>query len=79
MDQVEAWLESPSVVLLGESDEDWFRLRTLVLAGRIEGPLVHDARVAALCVSHGVRELWTAERDFGRFPGVTAVNPLVGR
>lgn len=36
-----------------------------------------DARVAALCRLHGVRELWTADRDFSRFAGPRAVNPLV--
>lgn len=77
--QIEAWLESPSLVLLGEGDGHWPALRALVLAGRIAGPHVHDARVAATCVAHGVRELWTADRDFGRFPGLKAVNPLVRR
>jgi uncharacterized protein len=41
------------------------------------GPQVHDARVAALCRVHGVRELWTADRDFSRFPGLAVRNPLV--
>ena len=27
---------------------------------------------------HGVRELWAADRDFGRFPGLTVRNSLVG-
>jgi toxin-antitoxin system PIN domain toxin len=78
LDQVQAWLESPSVVLLSEPDGYWTELRATVEAGRIGGPLVHDARVAALCSVHGVKQLWTADRDFGRFPGVTVVNPLVG-
>jgi uncharacterized protein len=78
LDQVEAWLESPSVVLLCESDAYWAELRATVEAGRIAGPLVHDARIAALCSVHGVKELWTADRDFGRFPGLTVSNPLVG-
>ena len=78
IDQVEAWLESPSVVLLCESDAYWPQLRAAVEAGRIGGPLVHDARIAALCAVHGVKELWTADRDFGRFPGLTVTNPLVG-
>lgn len=56
----------------------WEELRGLLVAGRVAGPLVHDARVAALCLSHGVREIWTADRDFGRFPGLAARNPLVG-
>jgi hypothetical protein len=33
----------------------------------------------ALCRQHGVRELWSADRDFSRFAGVTVVNPLVGQ
>jgi uncharacterized protein len=46
--------------------------------GWIAGPQVHDARLGALCRLHGVRKLWTADRDFGRFPGLTIRNPLVG-
>jgi len=42
------------------------------------GPQVHDARVAALCRLHGVSELWTADRDFSRFHGLTFRNPLIG-
>lgn len=33
-------------------------------------------RVAALCLAHGVRELWTADRDFSRFPALATANPL---
>ena len=69
----------PTLVLLAESDTHWSTLRSLLVAGRIEGPRVHDARIAALCQQHGVRELWFADRDFNRFGGLTAVNPLVGR
>jgi toxin-antitoxin system PIN domain toxin len=78
LDQVEAWLESPSVVLLSEADAYWPELRAVAEAGRISGALVHDARVAVLCSVHGVKQLWTADRDFGRFPGVAVFNPLVG-
>ena len=77
--QVEAWMGSPTLVLLAESDAYWPMLRQAVLDGHVVGPVVHDARVAALCEANGVRELWTADRDFGRFPGLTVVNPLVGR
>jgi predicted nucleic acid-binding protein len=76
--QVDAWLESPALVLLSERFDHWEHLRGLVGAGDARGPRVHDARVAALCLAHGVRELWTADRDFGRFPALRARNPLVG-
>lgn len=78
LDQVEAWMESPSLELLGESDQHWAALRPMLAAGRIRGPKVHDARIAALCIQHGARELWSADRDFSRFPGLKVVNPLVG-
>jgi toxin-antitoxin system PIN domain toxin len=78
LDQVAAWLESPTLALLTESDAHWPTLRALLASGRIAGAQVHDARVAALCQQHGVRELWSADRDFGRFTGLAVVNPLVG-
>lgn len=76
IDQIDAWLESPSLTLLSESTLHWTALRTLLKSGRIAGPMVHDARVAALCQQHGARELWSADRDFGRFTALTVVNPL---
>ncbi len=75
--QVTAWLESPTLVLLGERIDHWAHLARLVLAGAIRGPAMHDARIAALCVEHGVSELWTADRDFSRFPRLAARNPLI--
>lgn len=77
LDQIEAWLESPSLVLLAESQRHWQTLKTMIESGRIRGPRVHDARIAALCQQHGVRELWSADRDFTRFSGVTVSNPCI--
>ena len=78
IDQVEAWLESPTLILLAETEEYWPELRAVLEQGRVAGPVVHDARVAAICRDHGVRELWTADRDFSRFPSLRVRNPLVG-
>ena len=75
--QVEAWLESTSVVLLGETDEHWQTLKRLILSSKVTAGRIHDARIAALCIEHGVRELWSADRDFSRFVGLKSVNPLV--
>jgi uncharacterized protein len=77
LDQVDAWLESPTLALLAESATHWPVLRALLTDGRIAGAQVHDARVAALCRQHGVRELWSADRDFSRFAGLVVVNPLL--
>jgi toxin-antitoxin system PIN domain toxin len=78
LDQVEAWLESPSLVLISESVDYWSILQALLKNGKVTGPLVHDARIVALCLHHGISELWTADRDFSRFPGLSIRNPLVG-
>lgn len=76
LDQVDAWLESPSLVTLAEDDDYWTTLRALAAEARLDGPRVHDARVAALCLRHAVRELWTADRDFSLFPALRVRNPL---
>ncbi len=75
-EQVEAWLESDAAALLTESDFHWEVLRQQLLGRGIRGPKVHDARIAALCLEHGVTEFWTADRDFSRFPDLATRNPL---
>jgi len=75
--QVEAWLEAPSLVLLGEASGYWGALRAVLEQSQVSGPRVHDARIAALCLHHGVSEIWTADRDFRRFRGLKIVNPVV--
>jgi uncharacterized protein len=74
--QIDAWLGSPSLVLIGEGATHRDTLRALVTDGKAAGPLVHGARIAALCLARGVTELWTLNRDFSRFPTLQARNPL---
>jgi toxin-antitoxin system PIN domain toxin len=75
-DAVDAWLASPSLVLLAETEGYWAVLRGMIAKAKVVGPRVHDARIAALCVLYGVRELWTADRDFHAFADVPVRNPL---
>ena len=65
------------LVTLAENDTYWAALADCLSTGRTAGAQVHDARIAALCLAHGVRELWTHDRDFGRFPALAVRNPLV--
>lgn len=76
LQQVELWLSSPNLVLLEETLAHWSSLAGALRRGRVVGGMVHDARIAALCFEHGVRELWTADRDFARFPDLATFNPL---
>ena len=77
LEQVAALLGSPSLMLLSEPAGYWPVLRRLLDAGHVTGAKVHDARIAALCLCHGVSELWSADRDFSRFPELKVRNPLV--
>ena len=76
LDQIDAWLESPTVATIGETGDHWTVMRSLVEGGRLAGGQIHDARVAAVCLAHGVTELWTVDRDFSRFPLLRVRNPL---
>lgn len=75
--QIETWLDSPNHIHVAEAEGYWSWLKITVQEGQIAGPRIHDAKLAALCRQHGVREFWTADRDFSRFPGLPVRNPLV--
>jgi toxin-antitoxin system PIN domain toxin len=78
LDQVAFWLESPSLTLLAERFDHWGQLRPVIGDAGVRGSQIHDARLAAICLAHGVTQLWTADRDFSRFPRLRTHNPLVG-
>ncbi|TNU73667.1 type II toxin-antitoxin system VapC family toxin [Miniimonas arenae] len=67
----------PQVHLLSETAEHLDVLTELLKRGDVAGPKVHDARIAAICLSHGIDELWSADRDFSWFPQQRVRNPLV--
>jgi uncharacterized protein len=77
IEQVEIWLESPSLRLIGETKSYWEDLKDMVVRSKTRGSAVHDARIAAICQHHGVQELWTADRDFLKFPDLKFRNPLL--
>jgi toxin-antitoxin system PIN domain toxin len=73
---VESWLAVGTASVLREEEGYWEVLAALLRTSRVSGPKIHDARIAALCVQHAVTELWTADRDFSRFTGLSTRNPL---
>lgn len=74
---IEAWRESPALQLIGEGTGYWEVLSRLVKNAKLVGPRVHDARVAAICITHGVSRFWTADRDFAMFAQLKWENPLI--
>jgi uncharacterized protein len=74
--QIDAWIASPSLRLLKETEDFWLLLRDPLGRPRVRGPIVHDARIAAICLAHGVEALLTRDRDFSLFPELPLRNPL---
>ena len=74
---VDSLLASPQLHLLAESPGYFGKLREISVAAKLKGPRIHDARIAALCLHHGVSELWSADRDFSAFRQLKVRNPLV--
>jgi hypothetical protein len=75
--QIEAWFGSPSVRLLGETVDFPAILAPLARRPRVRGPVIHDARVAAICLAHGVETLYSRDRDFVLFPELRVQDPLI--
>ncbi len=74
--QILAWFASPTLRLLSEHDDHFDRLSALLDDGEVVGAKVHDARIAAICLSHAVDALVTVDRDFSRFPALRTKSPL---
>jgi len=76
--QIGAWLASPSLLLLHEGEGFWETLEPVLSSSSVAGAAVHDARIAALCLRHGIKTLLSADRDFSRFPSLSLTNPVHG-
>lgn len=75
--QAAVWFGSRGFRALGDDAVVWSRAHDLAARANLAGPAWYDARIAAVCLAHGVRELWTADRDYTRFPTLRVRNPLV--
>ena len=74
--QIDAWIGSPSLRLIGEPSNYLGVLRDVSKNPRVRGSLIHDARIVAICLAHGVDTLYTADRDFSLFPQLRIANPF---
>ena len=75
LDALEVWLSSQGCEMIGEGPGYFDELKKQLTDGKIAGPKVHDARIAAICLHHGVQVLWTSDRDFSRFGALKVHNP----
>lgn len=73
---VDVLLAAPRARQLGPTAATWERLRAIAARDElVRGPLVPDAWLAALALSHGCR-LATADRGFARFEGLDWFVPV---
>ena len=71
-----AWYGSPTLRLIGEPAGFFEILGELARRPRVRGPIIHDARVAAICLAHGVEKLYSRDRDFALFPELETEDPF---
>lgn len=74
-DNLDALLRRTHVRCPGEGENFWRFYRDTVDKDVVRGNLVTDSHIAALMREHGVKIIWTADRDFRRFPGITVRDP----
>ncbi|HEV2439953.1 MAG TPA: type II toxin-antitoxin system VapC family toxin [bacterium] len=73
---VSSWIARPNAIILQPGERHWQILSNLLAETSARGALIMDAHLAALAIEHGA-ELATTDKDFARFPGLRALNPLV--
>ena len=73
---IEGLLQLPHVQVSGEADGFWDRFAEVAEDVRPTGNDVPDTHLAALMLQHGVRTIWTRDRDFRKFRGITVRDPF---
>jgi toxin-antitoxin system PIN domain toxin len=75
-DQVESWLNLPSVWVPGPTSRHSEILGSLLCQPGMHPNQVPDCHLAALAIEHDLT-VYSSDRDFERFQGVRWINPLV--
>lgn len=76
---VDRLLARPQVRCIGETEGFWDVYRNIVRDVPVRGNLVPDAHVAAILRQHGIKRLYTRDRDFARFAFLDVVEPFADR
>jgi toxin-antitoxin system PIN domain toxin len=73
---VESLLSLPRVRVLSEGEGFFEIYRGVTARFPVRGNLVPDAHLAALLLHHGVRRLYTIDRDFRKFDFLEVADPF---
>jgi toxin-antitoxin system PIN domain toxin len=77
LDYVDRWLAHRLTTVIDPTPRHAGLLRDLLTATGTAANLVADAHLAALAIEHG-GTLYSADHDFGRFAGLSWIDPLTG-
>ena len=73
---LETVFRSPSVEFLRPTERHRAVLGEVVAeVPRLRGNVLHDVHTAVLMREHGIKEIYTRDTDFHRFPFVTVLDP----
>jgi hypothetical protein len=75
LDFVDALLRSPAATRVGPGERHWPIFVDLCRLADATGNVIPDAFLAALAIEQGATWV-TADRSFGRFPGLRWIHPL---
>ncbi len=73
---IEDLIGRPQIVVAGEGERFWPGFQSQARAVQARGALVPDAHLVALMREHGVAQIWSNDRDFRKFDGISALNPF---
>ena len=76
LDDIQKIIDHPAVTVLSPSLESWTILCRLATELHLRGNLIPDAVTASILEVHGIRTVYTNDRDFWKFPALKPVNPF---
>jgi toxin-antitoxin system PIN domain toxin len=78
VNNIDRLVSRPHVRPVGEIDGFWPVYQRVAGAVNPRGNLVPDAHLVALMRQHGISTIWTHDRDFRKFDGITVRDPIAG-
>lgn len=73
---IEQFIAQPHVRQVGEGEGFWPVYRRIADGIGPKGNLVPDVHLVALMRQHGIATIWSHDRDFRKFDGITVKDPF---
>lgn len=79
MEDINNLISRPQIMVAGEGGDFWARFTNVGRSVKPKGNLVPDTHIVALMQEHGVTQIWSHDRDFRKFDGITVLDPFDAR